>query len=495
MLLVVMVVQRSVGFGRGILFCRWLTPEALGSWEMVYSFLLLAAPLAVLGIPGSFGRYLEHFRQRGHLRTFLKRTAAWTAVCGAAAVAVVIGFAPKISQMLFGNYEQERLVQGIALCLAAIILHHALTSLLIALRLFRVVSAMNFVQSMLFATLALGLLVFNASVSSIIIGYGVACLVASLGAIAWVAPGLCRAEQPTDILPQSEFWPRMLRFAFFVWLTDLLVHLFAIVDRYMIVHLSGMPSAEALQQVGYYHGSRIVPLLLVSFADMFSGMVMPHLSHDWEAGRRDHVGRQVNLSIKLTCLGMVGFGVGVLLFSPLLFEVALAGKYSAGLAVLPWTLTGCVWYGIYMIAQNYLWCAEHARLAAIPLAIGLVVNIGLNMLLLPLWGLYGAVVATALSTLVCLVILLLISQYHGLKIDQGTWLLTLLPATLTVGPSIAAAVWLSLIPFALKTNLFFTNHEHVILRKLFRVALEKISPLLRLRTPATNPAPSKIQTS
>jgi PST family polysaccharide transporter len=58
-LLVVSVVQRSVGFGRGMLYMRWLSPEELGQWDMAYSFLLLAAPLIVLGLPGSFGRYLE----------------------------------------------------------------------------------------------------------------------------------------------------------------------------------------------------------------------------------------------------------------------------------------------------------------------------------------------------------------------------------------------------------------------------------------------------
>jgi O-antigen/teichoic acid export membrane protein len=54
-LLVANVVQRSIGFGRGIVFCRWLTPDELGTWEMSYSFLLLAAPVIVLGLPGSFG--------------------------------------------------------------------------------------------------------------------------------------------------------------------------------------------------------------------------------------------------------------------------------------------------------------------------------------------------------------------------------------------------------------------------------------------------------
>ena len=85
-LLVANIVQRSVGFGRGMLFCRWLTPDELGTWDMAYSFLLLAAPVVVLGLPGSFGRYLERFRQRGQLRTFLRRATIWTAALTVAAV-------------------------------------------------------------------------------------------------------------------------------------------------------------------------------------------------------------------------------------------------------------------------------------------------------------------------------------------------------------------------------------------------------------------------
>ena len=74
-LLALSVVQRLIGFVRAVLFCRWLDAEQLGLWDMAFSFLMLAAPLAVLAIPGAFGRYLEHYRQRGQLHTFLRRTA------------------------------------------------------------------------------------------------------------------------------------------------------------------------------------------------------------------------------------------------------------------------------------------------------------------------------------------------------------------------------------------------------------------------------------
>ena len=48
-------------------------------------------------------------------------------------------------------------------------------------------------------------------------------------------------------------------------------------------------SEEAAIQLGHYHSARIVPLLLVSVVVMISTLATAHLSHDWEAGRRERV--------------------------------------------------------------------------------------------------------------------------------------------------------------------------------------------------------------
>ena len=82
-LLALTIVQRLVGFGRSVLLCRWLDPEQLGQWDLAFGFLLLAAPTAVLGLPGSFRRYVEHYRQRGQLRSFLRQTTLFTAALDA----------------------------------------------------------------------------------------------------------------------------------------------------------------------------------------------------------------------------------------------------------------------------------------------------------------------------------------------------------------------------------------------------------------------------
>ncbi|MBU6172464.1 MAG: hypothetical protein KGQ60_01585, partial [Planctomycetes bacterium] len=56
------VIQRGFGFVRNLSFCRLLDEDGLGLWALASSFFILAAPLAVLGLPGTFGRLIESYR-------------------------------------------------------------------------------------------------------------------------------------------------------------------------------------------------------------------------------------------------------------------------------------------------------------------------------------------------------------------------------------------------------------------------------------------------
>jgi PST family polysaccharide transporter len=481
-LLVLCVVQRSIGFGRGVLFCRWLTPEELGLWEMAYSFLMFAAPIIVLGLPGSFGRYLERYRQRGQLRTFLRRASIWTVTLVVVAIATIVVAAPKFSDLIFGRPDRQTLTLLIAASLVAVILHHYLEAIFAALRKFRIVSTMHFAQSMSFAAISLGLLLWwRAAGESIIIAYGVACLISAIGALWWTHRDLAEIATPDDALPHREFWPPLVRFAAWVWVINLLCHLFGIADRYMLVHFSGLDNASALALVGQYHASRIIPLLFISVADLLAGVVMPYLSHDWEAGQRQRVSERLNLVLKFTTLGMLTTGVIVLWLAPTLFHFAFDGRYDDGLKVMPWTLTYCVWYALLIIGQNYIWCAERTRLGAIPLAVGLVVNIAVNLLLIPMWGLLGAVVSTTLSTSLAVAVLYAINRRCGMYLEPGMLWLSLAPVAMCGGAlsgTIALVVVALLLPFS-KT--LVTQHEREQIAEYLRTTWAEIFQYLHKR--------------
>jgi polysaccharide transporter, PST family len=144
-------------------------------------------------------------------------------------------------------------------------------------------------------------------------------------------------------------------------------------------------------------------------------------------------------------------GVAVLWAAPILFHIAFEGRYDDGLAVLPWTLTYCVWYSLLLVAQNYIWCAEKTRLSAIPLATGLAINIALNAALIPTWGLWGAVVSTTAATGSATAVLYWINHRAGMRLELGMMLLSLAPVALCGGPWCGTALVLLLaaaLPFS-----------------------------------------------
>jgi len=463
-LLVANIIQRSIGFGRGILFCRWLEPDELGAWDMAYSFLLLAAPVVVLGLPGSFGRYLERFRQRGQLRTFLRRATVWTIALTLVSCASIVLAAPQFSELIFGRPDATTLTITVALSLVAVILHHFLEALFAALRKFSIVSSMHFCQSILFAVISLTLIwTWRFAAESIVIGYGAACLASVVGVLLWKGGAILAEAVHDDGVPHREFWPPLMRFAFWVWVINLFSHLFGVIDRYMLVHYSGLDSAASLALVGNYHASRIIPVLFLSVSDLLAGAVMPYLSHDWENGARRLVSDRLNTVLKFTSLVMLAGGVAVLWTAPLLFQIAFEGRYDSGLAVLPWTLTYCVWYSLLLVAQNYLWCAERARLGVLPLVIGLSINVAIDLALIPSWGLFGAVVGTTAATAVATGLVYWINHYAGMQLQRGMVLLSLAPLALCGGAWTGSAMLLVVLACLPFSQTLVTPEERVLL--------------------------------
>ena len=124
----------------------------------------------------------------------------------------------------------------------------------------------------------------------------------------------------------------MLPLAAWIMVINLLWNLFDVVDRYMIVHLMPGSAAEALAEVGNYRSSRVLPLLLSSITVMIAGALLPHLSHDWEAGRRQRVSDRLNLFLKIWAILLTAGAAAVLFVAPELFRVGFQSKFAGGLA-------------------------------------------------------------------------------------------------------------------------------------------------------------------
>ncbi len=424
------VVQRLVGLARNVGFCQLLSDEELGQWAMANSFFVLAAPLAVLGLPGSFGKYVEIYRRQNALGTYL-RSLTFVSALGLACLAFVMWLAPgQFAWLVFNDANNRHQIAWLISTLAAVTIFNFVNELLSALRQARVVSMMQFINSVSFAMLGMLGLWWSPAWDSLLPAYTVSCAVAIVPALL-----VLKANFASDLNAQAaipDLWARIIPFAWTLWCMNLFANLFDVCDRALLLHLTPGDVSVGQALIGQYHCGRIVPNLMLSLAGLLSGILLPYMSADFEAGDHDRLQKRLRQTLQLVAVGFTVLALATLVASPILFDLTLHGRYADAQKIMPIALVQCIWMSLFMIAQSYLFCVERGKRVAIILAIGLILNAVLNYPLIQVLGLTGSVTATAIASGVILAVLFMQLRASGVKLGWRTTLACLSPCVLVL---------------------------------------------------------------
>lgn len=453
--------QRAIGFIRGVMFGRLMTDQELGQWSMAWGFLMLIPPLAMLGLTGCFGKFTEHFRQSGSVRQFVGRIGTVNLISMTVVIGTLLSLPNWLAPYLFRGPQDGGLVVCLAISLIGVAGFNFTTSLLESLRLVRIVSWIRFITAVSFAVIGCwAIWYFENSANAAVLTFGFCSLLGMIPAI-WLVGNHWQLLRDPDSqqLRHQEMWKKILPFAGWIWASNLLINSIEIADRYMLLQWSDASVDWVQGQVGQYHSSRMIPLLMNSLAVMVAGILFPYLSQLWEADRRNEAGRQLNLTYKLTGLSFILGSSIALVAAPFFFDVLMGGKYQDGLRIFPLTMVLFVWFSLTTVGQDYLWVAERGRLVSFALVGCLLTNIGLNWCLIPIWGLDGAVTATAISNLILIATILVMNQLNGCPNDIGMWLILILPLALLLPAWTALAVMVPVGLTACYTQLIFSEEE------------------------------------
>ena len=432
-MLMLTVVQRGVGFVRGVWFCRLLDDAVLGQWAMAQGFITLVTPMMLFGIPGCLPRFVEHYRLRGQLGRFVGRIFVATSFCAAVFFLLMFFFPSLFGWVVFLEPQSNALIYCVGIAVISTITLNFVNDLVASLRLVRVVSIMQFIQGVTFTIAAVVWLQNGGGLIGLVLAFALANTLALIPGLLSLKCGWETSLDKAHEFDSQSMWQRLLPYAAAIWAMNLLGNTFELSDRYMLLHLTPGGDTAGQAAVGQYHSGRIFPTLMMSIAMMLGGVLMPYMTADWEAGRHEEV--RSRLRRGLLAIAVV-FTVGAAMtevFSPFIFGVLLEGRYDDGLSVMPMAFVFTTWSALVMIGQNYLWVLERGKWIAAAMGIGLVFNIALNAILVPLWGLPGAVIATLASNLVVLLGLWACMHRSGYPLDQSVILCTLLPATLLAG--------------------------------------------------------------
>ena len=474
--LILTISQRAIGFGRGLLFCRLMTDQQLGQWSMAWSYLMLLVPFAVIGLPGCFGKFTEHYQQRGQLRTFLLRVAAISCCTTFVISALIFVFPSFTSELLFRDPTQVVLAYYLGIAIIAVSAFNFVGALLESLRQVRVVTVSRFISGISFAVAGvLLILLWQNKASAATFAFTISCLVGLLPALWVLWKHRAGLRNDGENLTHSTMWKRIAPYAAWMWATNLLSNSIEVSDRYMLLHWSSNSPELAQASVGQYHSGRVVPLVLVSIAAMLAGVLIPHLSQAWESNNKAKAQKQLNWSSKLISVSFTAAGIAILFAAPLLFDWVLQGRYNDGLAILPLTLVYCIWFGLMTVAQDYLWVAEKGKWATLVSGIGLLVNIAVNIVLIPKIGLPGAVIGTACGNGALVALMVLMNHRFGCSMNSGIWICSLLPLILLTKPLVGTGLLAAIALVCLFSNLILNNDEKQDFKKVYRIALDRFT--------------------
>jgi PST family polysaccharide transporter len=452
--------QRIIGLVRSTLFCGMLEDHELGRWSIASTFLGWAAPFVVLGLPGSFGRLSEHYRQRGELNTFLRRTSTLCGLLVTLAIAVHLAFPEAIAAIIFNDPLQSPLIAPLGIVLGAVIAMNFLAEFLTSVRLNRAVALMHLTNSLIFTVLGVFLLTADwRPESSLLIAFGSSAASAALvGAIYTYRFARLLPSSPIND-HSSNFWMRVAPLAWWIWCGNTISNAFDVSDQYVLKHFVDLPAGTVDAMIGQLFASRFVPVLIVSVAVMVAGSLLPFLIKDCESGKRADAQRRLNSVIRYAAIGFTVVAGFTHILSPVLFTWLLRGKYDSGLHLMPLAFVQYTWFSLSVIGNTYLICSDRPRIALIPPLLGLITSVTLTSTFAPTFGLVGVAWSTMAANGIELIGLFVLTAVAGMKWDRSTLIAVAIPISLAFGGVVALSVTAAVLLASVRSNWMISAEE------------------------------------
>ena len=221
-----------------------------------------------------------------------------------------------------------------------------------------------------------------------------------------------------------DWWPKLVKFGLPLVPTGLVMWVMNSSDRWFIAYYNSP------EELGLYAVGAKFAMLVALATQIFRQACWP-LAMD---AMHSEDGPELFRTIARLYLGG-GFSLIILLtaLSPWLIKVLTSPAYYSSYPIVGILAFSSVFYGFVLISGIGLWKAEKTWLITLSLAIGSVVNILINLGLIPKYGMLGASIATSVAMLITNFILLALSEnFYYVGFAFKIMLLQLVIAIVTV---------------------------------------------------------------
>jgi O-antigen/teichoic acid export membrane protein len=309
------------------------------------------------------------------------------------------------------------------------------------------------------------LIVLYGTATSALLAYALSIVLAIVVFVPVLSRYLSHLEGAYTSLDETGFYKHLLRFTIWFAVAPIMLQIFSYVDRLSLQRL--MSSSDQ----GVYSAAVNLSMTISAIGLAVNNVIFPHLSTTWEGGDKPKALRNLDLSIRVTAVGLLIVGLLLVLLGRPAILLLLGREYVAGADVLPFLVVFYLFNISVWLFGVYPSLIERTYVSAIGLACALPINVVLNLVLIPHLGIVGAGLATMASYVIMWSIVVGICKAFGMPISKRLVLVSLLPFVLLLPKLIAAvAVVLVLLICVRTTRIISYEERQRVLTELGRFA-------------------------
>ncbi len=187
--------------------------------------------------------------------------------------------------------------------------------------------------------------------------------------------------------------------------TSMAIYIYQYADRYLLIRLANL-EAVGLYAVGMAVATAIT-LLTMGFQNAWAPIM---LSTFRQEGAKEFYARIFNYFNVLVLLAVIAIS----LFSKEILTILTTANYVPAHTVIPILLLSIFFFRCFAIFSFGISIAKKTKYRLMLMAVTAAVNVGLNYLLIPYYGMVGAAIATMISSVIYGVASFIVSQklYH-----------------------------------------------------------------------------------
>ena len=391
-----------IGIISGILFPRLLGPDQWGLWSITIGLVWLLAPLAQVAMSTTLTTYISKYKDdKGKVSSYVN---------SAYFVAIFSSFIVSLVLIIIGDYLASSVFQDerlkIFLFLAAGIIFFDQLNIINRdyFRGFKDFKRYNILKlihplAILILTLTLLMIYSYRAVHLVISHLSVAAIFCIL-----VLVYMFKTEETFKLfnVPKIDITKKVLKFGVPLIFTMTFMTIMKSMDRVIIGYFL------ETSDVGIYSVAAGIPLMIGSMFAPISTVLLPTFSERESKGESSELLlKEVFSFLLFISIPLIIF---IILFSQDILLIVFGEEYILGAMVLSLTSIEIFLFSGERLLGASVVASERTTKYALGMGISAISNISMNVILIPIWGIEGAAVATVLSFLILFIVIISLSK-------------------------------------------------------------------------------------